>query len=143
MGSLVQSIVSYFCVGQQQQGLLSSRLIRRVPAKQPLSRSTAVSFRVNAPIKSSSLTRCATHIHLMSCHSVKVQTVPSNDGSQSEGTYDTVSLWLCGRLFGVCFLFNRRRLRSYLPPWPSLVIFVPKPLLSFLVRVRYKTGTLG
>ena len=108
----------------------------------PLSRSAAVSFEVNALIDSSSLTRCATHIHLTTCHSVDVQTVPSHDGPQSEGAYKAISFWICGRLFVVCSLFNRRRFRFYLPPWPSLVIFVPKPLLSFLVRVRFKTGTL-
>ena len=178
LGSLVRSIVSSFCVGRQQQGLPSSRLvqivfsfgklcnthtfhvvllcgcshwsynlpalIRRVPTKQPLSRSTAVSFGVNTSFKTSSLTRCATHINLMACHPVEVQTVaPSNDGLQSEGAYQAVSFWICGRLFRVCSLFNRRKFCSYLPPWPSLVIFVPKPLLSFLVRVRYKTGKLG
>ena len=117
-------------------------LIRRVPAKQPLSRSAAVSFGVNAPIKSSSLTRCATHIHCMTCHSVEVQTVPSNDGPQSEGAYEAVSFWICGRLFGVCSLFNRRRFRSYLPLWPSLVMFIPNLLLSLLVRVRLKRACL-
>ena len=135
MGSLVRSIVSSLCVGRQQQGLPSSRLvglvgvcsspettvafvlllrglpsyqvfqfgklcnthtfsvvllcgcsdssynipalIRRVPAKQPLLRSAAVSFGVNAPIKSSSLTRCAKHIRFATYRSVNIQTVPS------------------------------------------------------------------
>ena len=63
-------------------------------------------------------------------------------GPHSEGAYEAVSFRICGRLFEVCTPFNRRRFRSYLPLWPSLVMFIPNLLLSLLVRVRLKRACL-
>ena len=90
MGSLVRSILSSLCVGQQQQGLPSSRLVQLVDVpyallqrhQLPLSYCSEVCL----PIKFSSLASCATHIHSVSYCSADVQTVPTTyTGPYSEG----------------------------------------------------------